>query len=217
MKATDIMIIGQSPGHKPGSPLDVRSEKRLVTLLQLESRKTLHDECKIINLLNRAGTTAWERQVFPKVVARRAANDLKAERPIVLMCGHSIAHACKLYPYYQDFFKPCAWRGGVAVVIPHPGGLSQWWEDADNQKLATEFFKDMLTKGVEPNTWPLFSPKKFKRLITKRRTSQKKLAEGIQRSEHAVGRWARGQTKPDVDDFYAIMWFLACDAADLAE
>jgi hypothetical protein len=195
-------------------PFDSRSGDRLVALLQLDSREELIEQCRVVNLLDSWPGRDGKGDRFPAETAKSAADELRADRPIVLMCGRSVGAACGVH---RDYFEPCTWRGGVAVVIPHPSGISHWWNDADNRQLAARFFTDILSRGLKPDTWPRFNPEKLKRMIAQRNTTQKKLAGGINRDEHTVGRWARGVTKPDVDDFYAIMWFLACDAADLAD
>lgn len=216
MRPQDIMIVGQAPSRSSTFPFDSRSGDRLARLLDLDSRHELREKCHVVNLLDTwpGPADSGKGDAFSEHTAREAAKLLHAVRPIVLMCGRSVAAVCDVR---VDYFTPVPWRGGVAVVIPHPSGISHWWNDYENQTRAERFFETLLESTPTGLACPRFSGAKLKKIIESRGTTNRSLAEKIKRHEKTVGRWVNGETKPNADELYALTWALSCDTSDLAE
>lgn len=192
MDPNEVMIVGQSPDS---TPLDAESGKRLAQFFGLETISELSKHCPFVNLSD----------------SYKVAEELHAIRPIVLLCGKTVAGACGVL---KDYFEPTPWRGGTAVVIPHPSPLNSWWTDQKNSQIADEFFAEA---GVVMQVCPRFSGKRFKNMIALKGETQISVARGIRRGKATIWRWINEQTTPDANDLFAMTWFLRCDPSELAE
>lgn len=216
MKASDFMIVGQAVGRARNEmPFDSRAGDRLALFLGLSDCDELSEECVLVNLLAYwPGVAGSKSPEFPADEARRVADALKAERPVVLLCGRSVAGACGVD---CEFFEPVPWRGGMAVVIPHPSGISHWWNDSGNKSKAKQFFDRILKAQAVFDSCPKFSTNKTAGVMHAKKVSYARLAEGTGYHHSTVARWLRGETVPDANALFSICWFLAIDPTEISE
>lgn len=129
-------IVGEAPSMRTSRPFAGASGRRLAELADA-SLDDLRGRFRLVNLLahwpgpNPHGKgAAWNA---------RAARDRAATvrlPPGSLLCGRRVARAFGRSS--QPFFE---WVGGVAV-IPHPSGVSRWWNDPGNYELARRFVRE---------------------------------------------------------------------------
>lgn len=129
-------IVGEAPSMRTSRPFAGRSGERLAELAGV-SLDVLRDRYRLVNLLrhwpgpNPHGKgSAWE----PGLARDRAAAIRLA--PGSILCGRRVAQAFGL-PRVA-FFEPDE-RG--VVVIPHPSGISRWWNDPQNVDEARRFLE----------------------------------------------------------------------------
>jgi uracil-DNA glycosylase len=134
-----ITIVGQAPGRwgDPRRPLGGRCGIRLARAAGLGSVAELRARARLVNLLGSYPGKSGKGDAFPMVEAIGAAQRM---RPcgIVLLAGKAVGRA---FGIDSEFFE---WRrrGGTRyAVIPHPSGVSRWWNDPRNVEVATRFLR----------------------------------------------------------------------------
>lgn len=138
------MILGEAPSKSGDryylAPLSGEVGKRLCTwagITPLEKGSeygkyywALREHFELRNLLERYPGPRGKGAAFPAAAARRARLALEPELRgrIVVLLGRRLAH---LFDMPGVFFQWRAPAGGVAgmVVIPHPSGLNQVYDD----------------------------------------------------------------------------------------
>jgi hypothetical protein len=124
-----LNIVGQAPGRTsdPDRPLEARnSRERLEHLLSVSL-----DECHVVNLLSKyPGPAAGKGDLFPLHRARRAARVIDLATAPVVLVGLRVAEAFGVE--HPRHFQRCEVRGRPAIVVPHPSGVSTWWNDPRN-------------------------------------------------------------------------------------
>ena len=131
-------IVGEAPSMRTSRPFAGRSGDRLAELFGYESRAALADSWRLVNLLGYwpGPETTGNGSAFPAAEARAAAARIRLADGS-LLCGRRVAAAFGLVnaPYF-------AWRdvdGRRVAVVPHPSGVSRWWNDPENVARAREF------------------------------------------------------------------------------
>jgi len=105
----------------------------------------------LANLLSAwPGYAAHKGDRFPLPAARAAADRLmrtNRQHRVLLLLGRGVAQAFGLDDL--PFFK---WRrlagGRLVAVVPHPSGVSRWWNEAPRRVTAREFLRSALCSGV---------------------------------------------------------------------
>lgn len=135
------LIVGEAPSKNEDTPrpIEGRIGKRLAKLsgLTLEGFLSTFER---MNLLQVRQDSAEHGFTFDMVAARAAAeasfqHDVVPGR-IVLLLGQRVARA---YGVRTDYFEECSLRGARAYVVPHPSGVSHWWNDATHMVRAEGF------------------------------------------------------------------------------
>jgi chorismate mutase len=135
-----VTLIGQAPSRSAGSrrAFDGRSGRRLALFLGVDP-SMLPRLARLRNLL-----PAWpgpasgaKGDAFPSAAARSAAGSMRL-RGTVLLAGRGVARAIGVR---APFFEWVELRGCRAAVIPHPSGVSRWWNDPRNAARARRFLR----------------------------------------------------------------------------
>lgn len=121
-------------------PFAGRSGDRLADLLGAASLRDLRDRYRLVNLLGYwpGPSPSGKGSAFPLDEARRAAETL----PLAdgsLLCGRRVAQAYGLARV--PFLEWIDARGRRVAVIPHPSGVSRWWNDPENVRRARIFLE----------------------------------------------------------------------------
>lgn len=141
-----VVIVGQAPSRSSRGkrPFEGASGRRIAALAGLGSYEALAGRCVLVNLLRRwpGAAPSGKGDAFPWRRAERAARDLAAQvapGDVVVLAGRNVARCFGLRA--TTFFGRVALGGAEAYVVPHPSGVSHWWNDAGNRKAAAEFFR----------------------------------------------------------------------------
>lgn len=95
---------------------------------------------ELVNLLRRWPGDQGKGDAFPIARARRAAGKFKPAG-VVLLAGKRVAEAFGERRAYFEWFDL---RGARAAVIPHPSGISHWWNEPANVARAAAFMRRAL-------------------------------------------------------------------------
>ena len=130
-----IILVAQAPGRRSKEPLDGAAGRRLAALAGLDHAEFLK-RFERVNLLD-------DQSGQPDVRAMRdRADDLRKRwngRKAVLL-GRHVALAFRLVNEDYEWFKPVQVEPGLELaVMPHPSGISTWWNAAENVKSARKF------------------------------------------------------------------------------
>ncbi len=155
------LIVGQAPGKDTvGKPaFSGKSGPKFAKLLGIDHDR-LWDEFEVVNLVDRYPGSAAKGDNFPMDEAREKVARLRAaglpER--VILVGKNVArafglhkpmptpfgpyaHVLKFFEWYDD---PDDERTDTQYpprfcIVPHPSGVSRFWNDPDNVRAAKEF------------------------------------------------------------------------------
>lgn len=125
-----IAIVGEAPSRTsdPRRPFVGGSNQRKLELLLSLAPGELPLRLRLVNLLDRwPGSAAGKGARFPYVAAARAARRTEFDGP-VLLAGLRVARAFGIAPTLFGETTLCGWP---ALVIPHPSGVSHWWNCAE--------------------------------------------------------------------------------------
>ena len=128
----DTVVVGLSPGGSPGGPLDPsgRSGGRLAGLAGLGPEE-FKGRFARTNLRPLANLGRSDRELAENLLPL-----LRGKR--VLALGRSVAGAIGVKgPWFE--WSLC--KGFVGAAMPHPSGLSRWWNYPDNRRTAGEFMR----------------------------------------------------------------------------
>jgi hypothetical protein len=139
-----IILVGQAPGRRsdPKEPFSGNSGRRLAALAGLDHAEFLK-RFERVNLLDGwPGGGPHKGDSFDLRAARDKADQLREGwkgRKAVLL-GRGVAAAFRLVPDDYGWFQPLEVPPGLEVaVMPHPSGISHWWNDPDNVQRAREY------------------------------------------------------------------------------
>lgn len=152
-----VLLLGQAPSSTSWrSPLDGRSGRRLAELAGLDGMD-VSEVFAVGNLLARfPGKKTGEGDAFPLDEARRnalAMLETLLEFDAIVLLGRNVARVFGVHelPYFE-------WTGGLrlqgyllptpAVMIPHPSGVSRWWNRPENVERAGQFMRGLVPKAV---------------------------------------------------------------------
>lgn len=134
-----IILVGQALNQRGRAkePLDGAAGRRLAALAGLDHHLFMA-RFERVNLLEQGEPGAQ----FDVRAARDVADDLRQRwrgRKAVLL-GRGVAAAFRLVPDDYEWFKPLEIPPGVeAAVMPHPSGISHWWNDPANVQAARDY------------------------------------------------------------------------------
>lgn len=139
-----ILIVGQAPGPTPSTSrraLDGRCGRRLERLMGIPEG-ALPRVARTVNLLpewpGRSPSGKGDR--FPVAEASQVAATLML-RGVVLFAGRGVAAA---FGVRAPFFRWLRLGSARVAVVPHPSGISRWWNDPRNQDTAARFFRALV-------------------------------------------------------------------------
>lgn len=132
-----IVVVGQAPS-KTGErkkPFEGPGGDRLARAMGLSNHAELRERAVVVNLLRRWPGAARKGDLFPIDRAARAAKRLVLpKQATLLLVGKGVARA---FGVDAEFFASTIARGYRAFVVPHPSGVSLWWNDPRNRLRAT--------------------------------------------------------------------------------
>jgi uracil-DNA glycosylase len=141
-----VMLLGQAPGPNtdPRRPLSGASGARLARLLGVDDLTAVF---ALGNLLGRfPGASPGQRgDAFPLARARRAAGRFRpaGDVGLVVFVGKNVARAFGRLDL--DYFARDEHSFGRRVLevttIPHPSGISHWWNEPANVRRARRFLR----------------------------------------------------------------------------
>ncbi len=138
-----VMIVGQAPGRSRGSalPLEGPSGDRLARLAGMSGHDDLRRRATLVNLLPGFPGKSGKGDAFPLPEARLAAFRMRLGRGRVLLAGKAVARAfgLQVLPYFRWTRHRRAWL----AVIPHPSGVSHWWNEPRNVRRARRFMRSV--------------------------------------------------------------------------
>lgn len=137
-----IVIVGQAPSRKGNRrlPFEGRSGDRLANAFGLLDHVELRARFRVVNVLKRWPGAAAKGDLFPIDRAKRAARRLHLPKgAILVLAGLGVARAFGFVD--PEFFRWAIARGRRATVIPHPSGVSLWWNERSNRARAARFLR----------------------------------------------------------------------------
>lgn len=137
------LLVGQAPGPRTfGRPaFDGPSGRRLSKLLGAD----LLERVDAVNLVQYwPGPSKHGKGChFPLREAIEAAKELDLEgRPVVLLAGRGVARAFEVR--LKSYFETFEVRGVPAMIVPHPSGVSHWWNNGENLARAARVLRGTL-------------------------------------------------------------------------
>lgn len=144
------LIVGQAPGPNtdPAEPLSGPSGRRLAALCGMDLADFL-GRFDRVNLVDRFPGKAGKGDKFPVNLGRRAALILSrdfAGRRVVLLGAH-VARCFELKPITPPGAFVPMW-GGAVTIFPHPSGISRWWNETENLRIANHFWTMLATQAI---------------------------------------------------------------------
>jgi hypothetical protein len=126
------LLVGQAPGPRTGgrAAFDGDSGRRLSRVVGADVLALVD----AVNLLDSYPGSAGKGDRFPIREAPRAAAGLDLSgRPLALLAGLGVARAFGLRVSLLEWTQV---RGTPALVVPHPSGVSRWWNSRANAERA---------------------------------------------------------------------------------
>lgn len=159
-----LVIMGQAPGknHGFGAAFEGPTGRRLARFCGFDTVEQLRERALLVNLWGRyPGRAKWvQGDAFPptdrakRAAARRRAALAASGCEVLVCCGRIVATSFGVgdAPFLE-------WRevslapGKVArtVVVPHPSGVSRWWQDPASRGRASALLTEIVgaeVKGV---------------------------------------------------------------------
>lgn len=138
-----LTIVGQAPGRSRNKkPFDGASGRRLARLAGLGSYAELAARVRLVNLLARFPGKLGKGDAFPRGAAAAALGSLRL-RGTILLAGRNVAAAFGLRTRY---FAWTELRGKPCAVLPHPSGISHWWNEPKNVRRASSFLRSLVRR-----------------------------------------------------------------------
>lgn len=145
-----VLIVGEAPSRTgdTDAPLSGKCGVRLCKLMGMPGYDypTLSAEFALTNLLGSqepSSTGKGDAYDLPKAVlaARSMRHLLKTDHRLTVLLGKRVARAflerTKLPPWYQTIWDHQHGHISPVVVVPHPSGISHYWNSRPNVKAAT--------------------------------------------------------------------------------
>lgn len=156
-ESTVVELVGEAPSAEADCAFDALSGSGK------KVREVLGDLSWLAmsNLLRSPQPRGKKGSKFDAEGARAEADRRKTEGElprILLLAGKRVAAAFGV-PKTVEFFKPCMVRRSICFVVPHPSGVSRWWNSPDNRSLARSFFEMLrgeVVSGREDFLFPIW-------------------------------------------------------------
>ena len=153
--------MGQAPGknHGFGAPFEGPTGRRLARFCGLETVEQLRERAVLMNLWGRyPGRGKWvQGDAFPasdrarRAAARRRSALAASGCEVLVCCGRLVASCFGVgdAPFLEWREVPLA-RGKNArvVVVPHPSGVSRWWNDEASRERAAKFLASVVGRAA---------------------------------------------------------------------
>lgn len=139
------LIIGEAPSKNeyPPTPIAGRIGRRLADMAGLTFEDFL-EKFERVNLLAVRQDTAEKGFEFDLEYAKTSAMLLSMTlrlRPAVILLGRRVA---KAFDLKDDYFAPLTINGAPAWIVPHPSGVSRWWNDPENEEKMRTFMIELV-------------------------------------------------------------------------
>ncbi len=148
MSRVKPLIIGEAPGkHGDASkPVEGRIGARLAACFGLTLEEFL-EAFDRVNLLQGQPQDSGRGTNFNVKEAGRVArsweqSDFIDERPLVLLLGKRVAAAFKFTN--AEYFVKVKIAGATTYVVPHPSGVSRWWNELENELTMIRFMHQIV-------------------------------------------------------------------------
>lgn len=147
MEKVKPLLVGEAPSKNEATeaPLAGRVGRRLASLCGLSFEEYL-DFFERVNLLHVRQDTKEKGFEFDFVAATQAAHalwlseDAFASGRTILLLGRRVARAfSETTEYFEG--RTTASQGIKIYVLPHPSGVSRWWNEEANYRRAAEFMQ----------------------------------------------------------------------------
>lgn len=132
-----ITLVGEMPAPgttRPFAP-GTSSRRRLEDAVGAEAL----DQFVLRNMYKHS----WPDRFWDAEYARLRAARMRFRTPIVMLAGRRVAAAFGVRELH--FFSPQFRRGRIFYVVPHPSGLSRWWNSERNCARARSWFSSVLS------------------------------------------------------------------------
>lgn len=145
------ILLGQAPARSgDGRPFSGASGRKLCALTGLEYYDELAEAFDLRNLVTEVQMRKARSKgdLFPKATARENWDKMKYRLPMdfVLLCaGRQVASIVGVgkEPFFSRTVRVFS-VVGIVYVIPHPSGISHWWNDPQNVREAQAFLKRVI-------------------------------------------------------------------------
>ncbi len=152
MPRVNPLLIGQAPSRTgdPSQPLRGYCGMKLASLFGISTASYLKRFDRN-NLINHYPGKNGKGDFFDLLEARDRAIDTTImiaiiPRPYVLLIGRNVARA---FRKNQRYFERFDLHGSPAYVVPHPSGISRWWNEPGNRAKAQRFFKRLIREETK--------------------------------------------------------------------
>jgi uracil-DNA glycosylase len=158
-----IVLISQAPGRANGDPLAGASGRRLASLAGLDLDEFLNrfDRVSLLDHPTGKASTFDARAALDRADALR--EELDGRKAVLL--GRLVARSFRLKDEDYEWFKPVQLPPNLEVaVMPHPSGVSTWWNSPDSVRAAEAFMKRVRLGFLsikKPEKKTLGRPEKF--------------------------------------------------------
>jgi len=170
------LLVGQAPGRnkcdKPWCcrPMQGLAERKVAKLAGLKDTDELWERFQRMNLVNfhpgrkprkkwHLKTTGYTKHngdgdTFPFEDAKRAAETVRLEDySCAILLGLNVARCfMKCIPGLKVELLHQVWYGDCLVIVyPHPSGISHYWNDKENTRIATKALRDLMEDRFPEN------------------------------------------------------------------
>lgn len=170
------LFVGQAPAQRddPREPLSGRSGRRLASLMgvPLIDFMIRYDRA---NLIDRWPGHYGGGDAFPRRQARDGAvtmlqglEDENRDYQGIVLLGRGVAKAFRRED--QPLFEWWPFRTGLLAVIPHPSGVSRWWNKEENLYYVERWLKE-LDRWMNIQTGPHSRPDRSPVILPSPRSS----------------------------------------------
>lgn len=146
-----IVLVGQAPSMSgdPRRPLEGASGRKMASLLGMTFDEYLRNTHRVNIFKNHQGRLA-KGDKFPLDRAKKKTMRLQvpAGAAVVLLLGKNVAAAFGIRNA-QFFDQRYMWpRNSSRIievrVVPHPSGVSRWWNEPENRRTAARRFAEIV-------------------------------------------------------------------------
>ena len=170
LKLKQAIFVGQAPGFDgQKKPLIGRSGKRLEMLCGLSGGQmdSLFDKTNIFKEFPGRQCHPLKGDMFNIKKARVLAQKMKFDNyRLVVFLGLNVAKSFDFIRrprLFKQFYMTKHDKLSIGIVLPHPSGVSHYWNTKENREKATKVLRTVMKKAGIGNYSKYFKERKYRR------------------------------------------------------